>query len=225
MTRLTNVKAPQTPIRRVTTRSAMRLPAAPTLERLRAQAASCRACPLWKPATQTVFGEGPPGSRVMIIGEVPGNEEDIQGRPFVGPAGRLLREALEKVGIDVRKVYLTNVVKHFKFEPRGKHRLHKKPNAMEMSACRPWLDAELQALKPQVIICLGATAAQALLGRAFRVSQQRGQNVSSSLAPFVLATVHPSSILRIPEQTLRRQAREEFIADLRVAARAIARIN
>src|SRR6187397_255533 len=128
MTRLTNVKASKTPIRRVTTRSAIRLPAAPTLERLRAQAANCRACPLWKPATQTVFGEGPPGSRVMIIGEVPGNEEDLQGRPFVGPAGRLLREALEKVGIDARKVYLTNVVKHFKFEPRGKHRLHKKPN-------------------------------------------------------------------------------------------------
>jgi len=225
MTRLTNVKGPQTPLRRVTNRSAIRLPATPTLERLRSQAANCRACPLWKPATQTVFGEGPPGSRVMIIGEVPGNEEDLQGRPFVGPAGRLLREALEKVGIDARKVYLTNVVKHFKFEPRGKHRLHKKPNAMEMSACRPWLDAELQALKPQVIVCLGATAAQALLGRAFRVSQQRGQNVSSPLAPFLLATVHPSSILRIPEQALRRQAREEFVADLRVAARAIARIS
>jgi DNA polymerase len=161
----------------------------------------------------------------MIIGEVPGNEEDLQGRPFMGPAGRLLREVLEKVGLDARNVYLTNVVKHFKFEPRGKHRLHKKPNAMEMSACRPWLDAELQALRPQVIICLGATASQALLGRAFRVSQQRGKNVSSPLAPFVLATVHPSSILRIPEQALRRQAREEFIADLRVAARAIARVS
>jgi DNA polymerase len=192
---------------------------------LRKQADGCRACPLWKPATQTVFGEGPANARVMLIGEVPGNEEDIRGHPFVGPAGRFLREVLEKVGIDVRKVYLTNVVKHFKFEPRGKHRLHKKPNAMEMAACRPWLDAELELLKPDVIVCLGATAAQALLGRSFRVSQQRGQKVSSPLAPFVMATVHPSSLLRIPEQEERRAAREQFIADLKVASKEIARLE
>jgi uracil-DNA glycosylase len=196
-----------------------------TLTGLRKQAEECRACPLWKPATQTVFGEGPANARVMIIGEVPGHEEDIRGHPFVGPAGRFLREVLEKVGIDVRNVYLTNAVKHFKFEPRGKHRLHKKPNAMEMSACRPWLDAELELIKPDVIVCLGATAAQALLGRSFRVSQQRGQNVSSPLAPFVMATVHPSSLLRIPEQEERRAAREQFIADLRVAAKAIVRLE
>src|SRR5436190_1338577 len=148
---------------------------AAALAALRQRAAGCRACPLWKRATQTVFGEGSPKVRVMLIGEIPGDDEDLQGRPFVGPAGKLLNQILEEVGIDRRQVYLTNVVKHFKWEPRGKRRLHKKPSAREIAACRPWLDGELNLLKPEVIVCLGATAAQALLGRDFRVSVQRGK--------------------------------------------------
>ncbi len=223
--RTANVSSPAGRAKQTSRDAKAAVQGATTLSQLRSRAEGCQACPLWKPATQTVFGEGPSNARVMIIGEVPGHEEDIRGHPFVGPAGRLLHEALETVGLDVARVYVTNVVKHFKFEPRGKHRLHKKPNAMEMSACRPWLDAELQLIKPEVIICLGATAAQALLGREFRVSQQRGKPVSSPLAPYVLATVHPSSILRIPEQEERRRARAEFIKDLKVAARAVAGSN
>lgn len=159
----------------------------------------------------------------MFIGEQPGNAEDLQGRPFVGPAGNLLDKALEQAGIDRTKVYVTNVVKHFKWEPRGKRRIHKKPNAVEIGACRPWLEAEIQVVKPQVIICLGATAAQAILGPKFRVSTQRATFAPSPLAPFVTATVHPSSILRAPTDELRRAEMERFIADLKKIRKAIER--
>jgi uracil-DNA glycosylase len=184
-------------------------------------AAGCRACDLWKRGTQTVFGEGAQGARLMLVGEQPGNEEDLAGRPFVGPAGKLLGQALEEAGIDRAQAYVTNVVKHFKWEPRGKRRIHAKPNGAEIAACVPWLKAELEAVHPLVLICLGATAAQALLGRQFRVTQSRGQWVESPLAPHVMATVHPSSILRAPDSETRRAETAHFIADLRVAAQAL----
>lgn len=184
-------------------------------------AAACHACPLWKRGTQTVFGGGSTRAKVILIGEQPGNDEDLAGKPFVGPAGRLLDQALQEAGIDRNQAYVTNVVKHFKWEPKGKRRIHKKPNAREIAACRPWLDAELALIKPEVIVCLGATAAQALLGPRFRVSQQHGVFVQSPLAPRVLATVHPSSILRAPDEETRHAARRQFVADLRVVARAI----
>ena len=183
-------------------------------------AAGCRACPLWERGTQTVFGEGATSARVMFVGEQPGNEEDLAGHPFIGPAGRLLDEALEEAGIDRAQSYVTNVVKHFKWEPRGKRRIHAKPNAVEIAACVPWLEAELQVVKPQVLVCLGATAAQALLGRAFKVSRQRGEIVSSGLAPFVTATVHPSSILRAPDDAARREEMRRFVLDLKKVAAA-----
>jgi len=191
------------------------------LASLRAAAAGCRGCDLWKRGTQTVFGEGERRSLTMMVGEQPGNDEDLAGRPFVGPAGKLLDNALEEVGVDRSKVYITNVVKHFKWEPRGKRRIHAKPNAMEIAACLPWLQAELDLIKPRALVCLGATAAQALLGRAFRVSQRRGTPVESPLAPLVMATVHPSSILRAPDDEARQQEYERFVADLRVLARAL----
>jgi len=197
------------------------IPTRVTLTKLRKVAAECQACPLWKLGTQTVFGEGPPGAEVMLIGEQPGQDEDLQGRPFVGPAGRLLDRALEEAGIDRKKVYVTNVVKHFKWEPRGKRRLHKKPSSREIAACRPWLEAEIAIVKPRVVICLGATAAQALLGAKFRVTQQRGEFVESSLAPFLAATVHPSSILRAPDEAARRAERERFVQDLKKISKAI----
>src|SRR6476659_7124584 len=174
-----------------------------SLSKLKAEAAQCQACDLWKIGTQTVFGEGKSSSTVMFVGEQPGDKEDLQGRPFVGPAGALLDRALEEAGIDRTKVYVTNVVKHFKWEPRGKRRIHKKPNAVEINACRPWLEAEIALVKPQVIVALGATAAQALLGAKFRVTQQRGQFLESSLALYIMATVHPSSILRAPDDETR----------------------
>jgi len=190
-----------------------------TLEELRERARTCRACDLWKRATQTVFGEGSADARVMLIGEQPGDREDLAGRPFVGPAGLLLDKALEQAGIARENVYVTNVVKHFNWEPRGKRRIHKKPNQLQIAACRPWLDAELAAVRPEVVVCLGATAAQALLGKKFRVTQQRGQMIPSTLAPFVTATVHPSSILRAPDDESRRREMKLFVADLaRVAA-------
>ena len=197
------------------------IPPRASLTKLREIAAGCRACPLWKRGTQTVFGEGPRGAEVILIGEQPGNDEDLQGRPFVGPAGKLLDRALDEAGIDRKKVYVTNVVKHFKWEPRGKRRIHKKPNGREIVACRPWLDAEIAAVKPKVIVCLGASAAQALLGTRFRVSRQRGEFVDSPLALHVTATVHPSSILRAPDDKTRRVERERFIEDLKKIARAI----
>src|SRR5258705_4612121 len=172
------------------TTAARLVPERPTLQKLRELAKGCRACPLWKTGTQTVFGEGQRTAKVMFVGEQPGNDEDLQGRPFVGPAGKLLDQALVEAGINRDEVYVTNVVKHFKWEPKGKRRIHKKPNAREIAACRPWLDAELDVIKPEVLVCLGATAAQALLGCEFRVSEQRGEFVDSPLAPHVMATVH-----------------------------------
>jgi uracil-DNA glycosylase family protein len=192
-----------------------------TGEALRNAAAHCKACDLWQRATQTVFGEGSVPARVMLVGEEPGNEEDVAGHPFVGPAGRLLDRALEAAGIDRGETYVTNVVKHFKWQPRGKRRIHEKPNAVEIAACRPWLDAELELAKPRVLVCLGATAAQALLGRQFRVSQQRGTWVESPLAPYVTATVHPSSILRAPDDDTRHAEMARFIEDLRLVAQVL----
>ena len=190
-----------------------------TLTRLATEAARCTRCPLYEKATQTVFGEGPRRARVLMVGEQPGDQEDRQGRPFVGPAGQLLERALVQAGLDRRDVYVTNAVKHFKWEPRGKRRLHVKPNAREVAACRPWLDGELAAVKPELIVCLGATAAQSLLGRSFRVTQQRGVLLPSQLAARVLATVHPSSILRAPDAAARQRAFDDFVTDLgRVAA-------
>jgi uracil-DNA glycosylase family protein len=197
------------------------LPANPTPSRLRAAASRCTGCDLYRRATQTVFGEGPVPARLMLVGEQPGNEEDLAGRPFVGPAGRLLDEALGQAGIDRSQVYVTNVVKHFKWEPRGKRRIHAKPSAGEIAACLPWLEAELALVQPRVMVCLGATAAQALLGRKFRVSQQRGEFVASPLAPRVLATVHPSSLLRAPDDETRRRETQRFVEDLRTVAAAL----
>jgi uracil-DNA glycosylase family protein len=194
-----------------------------SLDSLRAPAAKCRACPLWQRGTQTVFGEGDAHARVMLVGEQPGHEEDLAGRPFVGPAGKLLDRALDAAGIDRGRVYVTNVVKHFKWEPRGKRRIHAKPNAGEIAACRPWLDAELELIKPDVVVCLGATAAQALLGRQFRVSKDRGRFVPSPLAKHVLATVHPSSILRAPDDETRHAEMTRFIEDLRTVASVLKR--
>jgi uracil-DNA glycosylase family protein len=194
------------------------IPDRPTLKKLREAAAGCRACPLWKTGTQTVFGEGSPKAELVLVGEQPGDEEDVAGRPFVGPAGRLLDKALEEAGIDRKLAYVTNVVKHFKWQPRGKRRIHQKPNAAEVAACRPWLDAELALLKPKVLVCLGATAAQALLGRQFRVSKDRGVPVESDLAPVVMATVHPSAVLRSDD---REQELALLIEDLRRVAEAL----
>ena len=198
------------------------VPSKPTLKKLQVAAAGCQACDLWKTGTQTVFGEGQQTSTVMFIGEQPGNSEDLEGRPFVGPAGGLLDKALAEAGIDRSKVYVTNVVKHFKWEPRGKRRIHKKPNAIEIRACRPWLEAEINVVRPRAIICLGSTAAQAVIGPKFKVSIQRGQFVDSPLAPFVTATVHPSSILRAPTDEARRAETERFIDDLKRIRKAIA---
>jgi uracil-DNA glycosylase len=198
------------------------LPERPTLEAVRAVAAGCKACDLYKRGTQTVFGEGPKRAEIMLVGEQPGDAEDLAGHPFVGPAGKLLDRALAEAGIDRNVVYVTNVVKHFKWEPRGKRRIHAKPNAGEISACRPWLETEIALLRPRVLICLGATAAQALLGKTFRVSKQRGEFVESSLAPLVTATVHPSSILRAPDDEARRAEMGQFVADLKRVASALA---
>jgi uracil-DNA glycosylase family protein len=197
------------------------LPERPTLGAVRDIAKGCKACDLYKRGTQTVFGEGPRKAEIMLVGEQPGDAEDIAGHPFVGPAGRLLDKALEEAGIDRARVYVTNVVKHFKWEPRGKRRIHAKPNAAEISACRPWLETEIALVKPRVLICLGATAAQALLGKAFKVSQQRGEFVASSLAPLVSATVHPSSILRAPDDESRRLEMTRFVQDLRRIAKEL----
>ena len=194
------------------------LPERRSLDALRKAAAECEGCHLWRNATQTVFGEGLKRSRVMFVGEQPGDREDRAGRPFVGPAGRELDRALEKVGIDRDEVYLTNVVKHFKFEERGKRRLHKTPKRFEIQACRPWLDEELRVVKPEVLVLLGATAAKGLLGAGFRVSRERGQPIESDLAPLVVATIHPSAILRAPDDEARYAEREAFARDLAVVA-------
>jgi len=196
-------------------------PLYPTLDTARDAAKSCRACELWKRGTQTVFGEGMPRARVMFVGEQPGDKEDLQGRPFVGPAGALLDKALEQAGIDRRITYVTNAVKHFKWEPRGKRRIHKKPNSIEIAACHQWLEVEIDLVKPQVIVCLGATAAQALLGRTFRVTQQRGQLLAFNTAPHILATVHPSSILRAQDDESRHREFEHFVNDLRAVTNVL----
>ena len=198
------------------------VPERPTLPKLREAAAGCRACPLWETGTQTVFGEGARKAEVMLVGEQPGDAEDRAGRPFVGPAGRLLDKALEEAEIDRSLAYVTNVVKHFKWTARGKRRIHAKPNWSEIAACRPWLDAELGVVRPEVLVCLGATAAQALLGRSFRVTRERGTLVESALAPYTTATVHPSSILRADDDT-REAEYAAFVDDLRVVAHVLDR--
>jgi uracil-DNA glycosylase len=199
--------------------AAPRIPDRPGLRNLREAAAGCRACPLWKRGTQTVFGAGRRSAKVMLVGEQPGDREDREGKPFVGPAGRVLDEALAEAGIDRGDAYVTNVVKHFKWIPRGKRRIHQRPNQEEITACRPWLEAELQVVKPSVMVCLGATAAKALLGSDFRVTRDRGKLVESDLAPIATGTVHPSSILRIDDADERRVARDELADDLREVAR------
>jgi uracil-DNA glycosylase len=191
------------------------VPERPSLANLREAAAGCKACDLWKTGTQTVFGEGSPNAEVMFVGEQPGDQEDQVGKPFVGPAGKLFDQALEDAGIDRSLAYVTNVVKHFKWQARGTRRIHQKPNWREISACRPWLDAELDVVKPRVLVCLGATAAQALLGRDFRVTKRRGEPVESELAPVVIATVHPSSILRADDRDAEMAA---FVSDLKTIA-------
>ncbi len=196
------------------------VPERPSLPKLREAAAGCTACDLHKTGTQTVFGEGSASAEVVFVGEQPGDQEDLQGRPFVGPAGKLFDKALDDAGIDRAQVYVTNAVKHFKWIARGKRRIHQKPNWSEIAACRPWLDAELETIKPRVLVCLGATAAQALLGRDFRVSRQRGVPVESDLAEHVLATVHPSSILRGDPES-REQEYKAFVDDLKAVARQI----
>ena len=197
------------------------LPARPTLARVRAIARECKACDLYRRGTQTVFGEGPRRATIMLVGEQPGDVEDIEGHPFVGPAGRLLDRALADAGIDRRHVYATNVVKHFKWEPRGKRRIHAKPNTAEIQACRPWLETELALVRPTALVLLGATAAQALLGRGFKVTERRGELIDSPLARVVTATVHPSSILRAPDDLARREAMGAFVEDLRAVVRAV----
>lgn len=197
------------------------LPPRPTLSSVRAIAKGCKACDLYTRGTQTVFGEGPATAKIMLVGEQPGDAEDLAGHPFVGPAGRLLDQGLQEAGIDRGLVYVTNVVKHFKWEPRGKRRIHAKPSAGEISACRPWLETEIALVQPRVLVCLGATAAQALLGKAFKVSKQRGEFVPSSLAPLVTATVHPSSILRAPDDNTRREEMRRFVQDLKKVSAAL----
>jgi uracil-DNA glycosylase len=201
------------------------IPDNPTWRKLKVAAAGCTGCPLYKTGTQTVFGEGKPEAKVMFVGEQPGNDEDLQGKPFVGPAGKLLDRCLTEAGIDRETVYVTNAVKHFKWEPSGKRRLHKKPSAREIAACRPWLEAEIDLIQPEVIVALGATGAQTLLGKDFRVTQHRGELIPSPLAPKVMATVHPSSILRAPDDEARRVETERFVNDLRKVAAVIAKID
>ena len=197
------------------------LPERLSLTALREAARGCTACPLWRSGTQTVFGEGLKRASLMLVGEQPGDREDLSGRPFVGPAGRLLDEALTEAGIDRLDAYVTNAVKHFKWQPRGTRRIHQKPNWGEIAACRPWVDAELAVIAPRVLVCLGATAAQALLGRDVRVTRDRGRPLESTLAPVALATVHPSSILRAPDEESRQRERALFVDDLKVAAKAL----
>ncbi|HEY6244047.1 MAG TPA: UdgX family uracil-DNA binding protein [Pyrinomonadaceae bacterium] len=192
-----------------------------TLPSLKAAAADCKGCDLWKKGTQTVFGEGKRRATALFVGEQPGNEEDLTGKPFVGPAGRMFDSALEEAGINRQQTYVTNVVKHFKWEPRGKRRIHKKPNSQEINACRPWLEAEIAVVKPKVVVALGATAAQALLGAQFRVTKNRGEFLESTLAPYIMATVHPSSILRAPDDETRRLEYRRFVDDLKKLARVL----
>jgi uracil-DNA glycosylase family protein len=201
------------------------IPTRPTVARLREAAAGCRACPLWKPATQTVFGQGRPSARLMLVGEQPGDREDLEGEPFVGPAGKVLDEAMKAAGIARKEAYVTNVVKHFKWRPAGRRRLHQTPRANEIEACRPWIEAELDAVKPTALVCLGATASRALLGSKVRVTRDRGSLIDSDLAALVGVTVHPSSILRIREDEERKLAREQLADDLAFMATELDRID
>ena len=203
------------------------IPPRPSVTKLRRAAAACRACHLWKCGTQTVFGEGPGDARIMLVGEQPGDREDKEGRPFVGPAGKLLDDVLDEAGLDRDNVYLTNAVKHFKWEAaeRGERRIHKKPNAGEIRACRPWLDAEIRVVRPALVVCLGATAAQALLGRAFRITKDRGKPVQIADGPMAFATTHPSAVLRVPDSAGRARARREMVADLAAAAKYLSRVG
>lgn len=193
-----------------------------SLGEARETAMGCRACELWERGTQTVFGEGPAPAAVMLVGEQPGHEEDLTGHPFVGPAGRLLDRALETAGLDRKTVYVTNVVKHFNWEPRGKWRIHKKPTAWHVRACRPWILAELAAVQPRALVCLGATAAQALLGRNIRITESRGRAIPSPLAPYAIATLHPSAVLRAPDDAARAVAMQRLVDDLTTVARLVA---
>ncbi len=194
-----------------------------TLAELRESAAECKACDLWRNATQTVFGDGVENPDIVLIGEQPGNQEDLQGKPFVGPAGKILDRALEQAGIERHTIYITNIVKHFKWTRKGKLRIHKKPRADEIEACRPWLDAEIALLKPKLIVCMGATAAHALLGSKFRLTQHHGEFISTSLKPPIIATVHPSAILRASTDEDRQSMMDQFVVDLRAAARKLKR--
>ncbi|MFL5781622.1 MAG: UdgX family uracil-DNA binding protein [Thermoleophilaceae bacterium] len=197
------------------------LPESRTLAALREAAAGCRGCHLWRAATQTVFGEGLKRSRVMLVGEQPGDREDRAGEPFVGPAGRELDRGLEAAGIDRREAYVTNVVKHFAFEERGRRRLHRTPKRFEVEACKPWLEAELEVVRPDALVLLGATAGKALLGSSFRVTKVRGEEIDSDLAPLVTATIHPSAILRAPDDATRAEERKAFARDLAIVAEAL----
>ena len=197
-----------------------RPPDTTSLSAVREAANDCEACHLYKRATQTVFGEGPKSATMMLVGEQPGDYEDVAGKPFVGPAGKIMDQALEEAGIDRSQVYVTNAVKHFKWEPRGKRRIHQKPNSREIAACRPWLEAELRIVKPKLVVAMGATAAQTIFGPTFRVTRERGKVLSSKLAPRVLATVHPSSLLRQPDEASRQREYKHFVNDLRAALRA-----
>ena len=195
-------------------------PDSSNLSTVRDAAKDCTACHLYKNATQTVFGEGPKKAPIMLVGEQPGDYEDSAGKPFVGPAGKIMDRALEEAGIDRKKVYVTNAVKHFKWEPRGKRRIHQKPNSREVAACKPWLEAELRIVKPRLVVALGSTAGQTIFGPSFRVTRERGKLLFSKLAPKVVATVHPSSLLRQPDEESRHREYKKFVADLRVAVKA-----
>ena len=197
---------------------AKRPASADSLEALREEAADCRACPLWKPATQTVFGEGPPHAQIMLVGEQPGDKEDLAGKPFVGPAGQMLDRALKEAGIDRRKVYVTNAVKHFKFVPRGKIRLHQKPNTLEIKACRPWYERERAAIKPALVVAMGATAAQSVFGKITPINKSRGRLIDLDGATQALVTVHPSYLLRLPGADAKAREYERFVEDLKIAA-------
>src|SRR5437868_9839871 len=210
---MADIKEPET--------TGAQIPDDPTLYRLREAAAECTACPLYRNATQTVFGEGPDRAIIMLVGEQPGDSEDLAGHPFVGPAGKLLDRCIKAAGIDRRRAYVTNAVKHFKWVPRGTRRIHNKPNSMEIAACFPWLEAEIAAVKPRLVVALGATAAQALFGKAFRVTRERGKLVPSRWAPYAMATVHPSSLLRAPEEETRQRETALFIEDLKQAAQQL----
>ncbi len=199
-------------------------PDSSSLNDVREAASGCTACHLYKRATQTVFGEGPKHAPIMLVGEQPGDYEDVAGKPFVGPAGKIMDRALEEAGIDRKEVYVTNAVKHFKWEPRGKRRIHQKPNSREIAACRPWLEAELRLVKPKLLLCLGSTAGQTIFGPSFRVTRERGKVLSSKIAPKVVATVHPSSLLRQPDEESRQREYKNFVADLRVALKAAGEI-